>query len=167
MKQISADILLIRHYQADDSEKLSEIFTDAIMAIEDSFYTPSQKHAWIGNHSAQSWQERFSKTLPYVAAINNKTAGFIEFGMDGRIGMIDCLYIDPNYQNQGIGRALLNRVLDIARLNHLQQIQVYASHVAKPLFEQHGFDIVRSNCVIKNEVQLENWLMVWRQNENC
>mgnify|MGYP003609027742 FL=1 len=75
--------------------------------------------------------------------------------------------LEKNYQNQGIGRALLNRVLDIARLNHLQQIQVYASHVAKPLFEQHGFDIVRSNCVIKNEVQLENWLMVWRQNENC
>ena len=84
MKQISADILLIRHYQADDSEKLSEIFTDAIMAIEDSFYTPSQKHAWIGNHSAQSWQERFSKTLPYVAAINNKTAGFI----DERLGIL-------------------------------------------------------------------------------
>ena len=160
MKQISADILLIRHYQADDSEKLSEIFTDAIMAIEDSFYTPSQKHAWIGNHSDEFWQHRFEKTLPFMAVIGDRVVGFIEFGFDDGIGEIDCFYIEPKFQQQGVGQALFEKVLEVAKLNDIKEIRVFASHIAKPFFAKQGFKVIRENSVVRSNVTLENWLMV-------
>lgn len=138
---------------------LAKIFEQAILAIDNDIYSPSQKQAWLGNHSADYWQQRFEQTQPFVAVIDDRAVGFIEFGFDDGIGEIDCLYIEPNFQQQGVGQALFNKVLEIAKLNNIKEIHVFASHIAKPFFEKQGFQTVQKNLVERSGIILENWLM--------
>lgn len=153
-------MIVIRDYQPQDSKALAKIFENAILAIDNRIYSTNQKQAWIGNHSDEFWQHRFEKTLPFMAVIGNRVVGFIEFGFDDGIGEIDCFYIEPKFQQQGVGQALFEKVLSVAKGNNVYQINVSASHIAKPFFEKQGFKTVQKNSVERSGVILENWLMV-------
>lgn len=95
-----------------------------------------------------------------MAVIGDRVVGFIEFGFDDGIGEIDCFYIEPKFQQQGVGQALFEKVLSVAKGNNVYQINVSASHIAKPFFEKQGFQTVQKNSVERSGVILENWLMV-------
>ena len=153
-------MIVIRDYQPQDSKALVKIFENAILAIDNRIYSTSQKQAWIGNHSDEFWQHRFEKTLPFMAVIGDRVVGFIEFGFDDGIGEIDCFYIEPKFQQQGVGQALFEKVLEVAKLNDIKEIRVFASHIAKPFFAKQGFKVIRENSVVRSNVTLENWLMV-------
>lgn len=152
--------MLIRNYQRQDSQVLATIFANAILAIDDSIYSPRQKQAWLGNHSADYWQQRFEQTQPFVAVIDGVAVGFVEFGFDNGIGEIDCFYIAPTFQQQGVGQALFEKVLSIAKENNVHHISVNASHIAKSFFEKQGFQTVQKNSVERSNIILENWLMI-------
>ena len=153
-------MIVIRDYQPQDSKALAKIFENAILAIDNRIYSTSQKQAWIGNHSDEFWQHRFEKILPFMAVIGDRVVGFIEFGFDDGIGEIDCFYIEPKFQQQGVGQALFEKVLEVAKLNDIKEIRVFASHIAKPFFAKQGFKVIRENSVVRSNVTLENWLMV-------
>ena len=153
-------MIVIRGYQPQDSKALAKIFENAILAIDNRIYSTSQKQAWIGNHSDEFWQHRFEKTLPFMAVIGDRVVGFIEFGFDDGIGEIDCFYIEPKFQQQGVGQALFEKVLEVAKINDIKEIRVFASHIAKPFFAKQGFKVIRENSVVRSNVTLENWLMV-------
>ena len=153
-------MIVIRDYQPQDSKALAKIFENAILAIDNRIYSTSQKQAWIGNHSDEFWQHRFEKTLPFMAVIGDRVVGFIEFGFDDGIGEIDCFYIEPKFQQQGVVQALFEKVLEVAKLNDIKEIRVFASHIAKPFFAKQGFKVIRENSVVRSNVTLENWLMV-------
>ena len=153
-------MIVIRDYQPQDSKALAKIFENAILAIDNRIYSTSQKQAWIGNHSDEFWQHRFEKTLPFMAVIGDRVVGFIEFGFDDGIGEIDCFYIEPKFQQQGVGQALFEKVLEVAKLNDIKEIRVFASHIAKPFFAKQGFKVIRENSAVRSNVTLENWLMV-------
>lgn len=139
---------------------MAQIFSHAILGIDDSVYSLSQKQAWLGNHSADYWQQRFEQTQPFVAVMDDRAVGFMEFGFDDGTGEIDCFYIEPQFQQQGVGQALFDKVLSIAQENNIYQINVNASHIAKPFFEKQGFQTVQKNSVERSGVILENWLMI-------
>lgn len=151
---------MVRNYQNSDSLKLATIFANSILAIDDSMYSESQKLAWIGNSSNEFWQNRFAESLPLVAEIDGQVVGFIEFKFDKEVGEIDCFYIQSNYQGKGVGQALFDKVLEVAKLNDIKEIRVFASHIAKPFFAKQGFKVIRENSVVRSNVTLENWLMV-------
>lgn len=147
-------------YQQKYGIDLATIFEKAILAINDDIYSPSQKKVWLGNHSDEFWQQRFEQTQPFVAVMDDRAVGFIEFSFANDRGEIDCFYIDPIFQNLGIGKTLFAKVLRVAKENDVNQINVYASHIAKPFFEQQGFQTVQKNVVKRENVELENWLMI-------
>lgn len=153
--------MLIRDYQPSDSQALAKIFKQAILAIDERAYSSSQKHVWLGNHSDEFWQQRFAKTLPFIAVMDDRAVGFIEFAFDDGIGEIDCFYVEPNCQKQGVGQALFDKVLSVAKANNVNQINVNASHIAKPFFEKQGFRTAQKNMVERSNVILENWLMMY------
>ena len=150
---------MVRNYQPQDSQALATIFKNAILAFNNSIYSPRQKQAWLGNHSDEFWQSRFEQTKPLVAVLNDVVVGFIEFGFENGFGEIGCFYVEPSCQNQGVGQALFGKVLNVAKDNHVRQIQVYASHIAKPFFEKQGFRVIQKNSVERERVMLDNWLM--------
>lgn len=148
---------MVRNYQPQDSQALATIFKNAILAFDNSIYSPRQKQAWLGNHSDEFWQSRFEQTKPLVAEIDSNPVGFIEF--DSLTGEIGCFYVEPSCQNQGVGQALFDKVLEMAKSNAVKEIRVFASHIAKPFFEKQGFRVIQKNSVERERVMLDNWLM--------
>ena len=148
---------MVRNYQPQDSQELATIFKNAILAVDNSIYSPRQKQAWLGNHSDEFWQSRFEQTKPLVAEIDSNPVGFIEF--DSLTGEIGCFYVEPSCQNQGVGQALFDKVLEMAKSNAVKEIRVFASHIAKPFFEKQGFRVIQKNSVERERVMLDNWLM--------
>ena len=170
---------LIRAYQPTDTPRLIEIFYQAIMGIDEHIYRHEQKLAWgaVANHhhdsshnnSFDKWAQRFAQTQPLVATDNNNIAiGFIEFlAHQNHLGehvmrqsYIDCLYVHPDYQRQGVAQRLYQLGVALpAKQKNICHMWVHASYVAKPFFIQQGFACVAKQTVIRQGVELEYWLM--------
>ena len=166
---------LIRAYQPTDMIRLVDIFEQAILGIDEHIYSDKQKLAWCGiaehNHdiSYDKWAQRFAMTKPLVATDDNDVAiGFIEFlahqnhlgeHVMGQ-GYIDCLYVHPDYQHQGVAQRLYQLgVVASVKQQCIHHIWVHASDVAKPFFSRQGFVCVAKQTAIRQGVELENWLM--------
>lgn len=165
----------VRAYQPADTVRLVDIFVHAILSIETSIYSHQQKLAWsavdehLCDNNDDKWLQRFAKTQPLLAVDkNNKAIGFIEFlAQQNHLGehaiaqgYIDCLYIHPDYQRQGVAQKLYQQgVVKPAKNMAIDKIWVYASLVAQPFFSKQGFVCISRHTVIRRGVELENWLM--------
>ena len=146
----------IRYYQDDDLDGILCVFERAIYSIDDDIYSLAQKKAWAPLPLAKDfWQARLARTKPYVAICNDHIAGFIELCHD----YIDCFYVDPQFQRQGVAKSLYMAVESVAKSQKLSLLTVDASRLAKPFFERHGFYVIKENQQIRQEEKLINWTM--------
>ncbi|ASP38512.1 histone acetyltransferase [Bacterioplanes sanyensis] len=127
----------IHAYQAHYVDALVDVFCRAVHQIDERIYSEQQKRAWAPIPADKAfWQRRFATTKPFVALLYQRPVGFLELDAQGHI---DSLYVDPDLQQQGIGRLLLTHAIDHAKQQPLPQLTVDASRCAKPLLEQQGF----------------------------
>lgn len=92
-------------------------------------------------HSYAAWEERFREDLAvngliWIAEVENKMVGFVIVIVDRQ--WIDQLFVDVDYQSQGIGAVLLNQAKAICpkklTLSTLQE-----NTRARSFYERHGF----------------------------
>ncbi|WP_434777292.1 GNAT family N-acetyltransferase [Neisseria sp. Ec49-e6-T10] len=133
------------------------LFQRAVHSISDEFYTAVQREAWAPvSPDYDSWRKKFDQSKPYICLVNEKIAGFIELNQEG---YIDCLYVDPNFQCQGVASYLYHYVEELALARNNERLSVDASKVAKNFFIKKGFTVVRENQVMRYGVVLENFSM--------
>ena len=138
-------------------KEIVELYYHAVHAIDNKIYSEKQKVAWASKPiDYQKWATRLQQIQPYVGLVNDKVIGFIEFEPDGHI---DCFYVDPDYQGLGYGRMLYQYVEKMALYQGVSSLYVEASYIAKPIFEHYGFDMVKKNHVMRNNVELINFSM--------
>jgi putative acetyltransferase len=92
-----------------------------------------------------------------VALQDARVVGFIELEPDGHI---DCLYVHPAFQRQGIAGRLLQHLMQEAKKRGIAQLHVEASAVARPFFEARGFALQARNSVVRRGQTLINYRMV-------
>ena len=51
---------------------------------------------------------------------------------------LNWILISPRATGQGLGSSIMNRVIQLARSNHLTTIEIAASHMSKGFFAKHG-----------------------------
>ncbi|MGE3319108.1 MAG: GNAT family N-acetyltransferase [Candidatus Berkiella sp.] len=148
----------IRQYQPLDCEDLANIYYNTIHTINIKDYNETQVNAWapIATKQAEGWAKKWEKLLPWVALLDNKRVGFVEFEESGHI---DCFYCHHDYQGKGIGKALMDQVKKIAKENNIQRIWAEVSITAKPFFEHQGFKVVKQQTVNVRGVDLINYVM--------
>lgn len=150
-------MVTIEAYDAQSSELVVDVFYKSIHAIDESFYTQIQKEAWAPYPiDFQGWQERLLKSKPFLAYVKNELAGFLELRPNG---YIDCMYVHPKFQKQGVGSKLYEEALTKAKENGFKKLLVDASVVAKPFFEKQGFQTLKTNHVMRKGVVLVNFTM--------
>lgn len=146
----------IKSYDKIFKKDIPELFTCTIHKTCNKDYTQAQLNAWANpNIDFKIWEQRVAKTKPYLAIIQNKLVGFVEFYED----YIDCFYIHHEYQGMGVGKSLLEHVLSIAKKNNISKIRVDVSITAKPFFEKFGFRQIKINHVKRYEEELINFSM--------
>lgn len=87
--------------------------------------------------------------VSWLAMDGNKIIGtsgmsFVEkppyFGCPtGRLGLLSSMYTNPNYRRMGIGKELLNRVVEEARAYGCGAVHITASDMGVKLYTAYGF----------------------------
>ena len=147
----------IRPATHNDAAQIAELFRRAVLHIEASHYSDSEKAAWIqGADNAAFWQKRIGRGCIRLAAQNDRILGFIEYLPEQN--HLDCLFTDPVHQRQGVASALLSAVLPQADADKTVTADVSAA--ALPFFKKQGFILQHQNQIQRNGSVLINYRMI-------
>ena len=147
----------IRPATHNDAAQIAELFRRAVLHIEASHYSDSEKAAWIqGADNAVFWQKRIGRGCIRLAAQNDRILGFIEYLPEQN--HLDCLFTDPAHQRQGVASALLSAVLPQADADKTVTADVSAA--ALPFFKKQGFILQHQNQIQRNGSVLINYRMI-------
>ena len=153
----SATTFRIRPAAHNDAAQIAELFRRAVLHIETSHYSDSEKAAWIqGADNAAFWQKRIGRGCIRLAAQNDRILGFIEYLPEQN--HLDCLFTDPVHQRQGVASALLSAVLPQADADKAVTADVSAA--ALPFFKKQGFILQHQNQIQRNGSVLINYRMI-------
>ena len=147
----------IRPATHNDAAQIAELFRRAVLHIEASHYSDSEKAAWIqGADNGAFWQKRIGRGCIRLAAQNDRILGFIEYLPEQN--HLDCLFTDPVHQRQGVASALLSAVLPQADADKTVTADVSAA--ALPFFKKQGFILQHQNQIQRNGLVLINYRMI-------
>ncbi|WP_432455176.1 MULTISPECIES: GNAT family N-acetyltransferase [unclassified Agarivorans] len=149
-------MLKICHYTEPYALLVAELFTAAVHAIDDEVYSPLQKQAWAPEPFDETlWRSRLLPERCFLALHEQTLLGFIELDGD----YIDCCYVHPQFQGQGVASALYQHIETLALQRGLERLWVDASKRAKQFFVGQGFMLLKQNQVHIRGQTLENYSM--------
>lgn len=139
--------------------EIDEKTLDSLLAIwlEGNLQAHSfiSKNYWLDNQVGV--REGLAQARIFVKETDGKAVGFLGLVEEAIAG----LFVKEQFQKQGIGEALIQRVKDEKKILTLT---VYENNQAALLFyERQGFRRVRSQ--IDPETQQREWLMRWTRDE--
>ena len=148
---------MIRRYRPGDTDILIALFRDTVRHVNLCDYTQEQVMAWAPDAiDAAEWAGRQARNKTFVAEIAGAIAGFAELQDDSHIHM---LFVHKNHQRQGVARALLVRLEDLARQGGATRLTADVSITARPAFERRGFRAVSPQTVTARGVRFRNFKM--------
>lgn len=90
-----------------------------------------------GVSEEDEWDEQDPASLHLLALVEKRDAvGTARIGRDGRIGRVAVL---AEYRGGGVGRRLMDRLLDIARQRGLDTVELHAQTRAQGFYTRLGF----------------------------
>lgn len=147
----------IRKYQTADSTDMARLFYETVHTINAKDYTIAQLDVWAnGNIDMLAWDNSFLKHNTLVAEENKIIVGFGD--MDDN-GYLDRLFVHKDYQGKGIASAILNELEQQSAKHGVHLFTTHASITAKSFFKKHGYHIVMENKLIRNGIELTNFIM--------
>lgn len=147
----------LRTYREADCAGLAELFFHTVHTVNAKDYTPAQLNAWAtGRVDLSAWNQSFLVHNTLVAEVNGIIAGF---GDMDKNGYLDRLYVHKDYQRRGIATAIVNVLEQQAVSADISRFTTHASITAKPFFIRRGYCVVRKNTVVRNTVELIQFIM--------
>ena len=145
----------ITQYKHDYYDELREVFFTAIHQVANHHYNSQQLHAWAPvNYDKPSWAKRLDSIKPFMAFIDNKLVGYADVQKDG---YIDHFFVHGDYQQLGIAKALMNKIIE-SSVNS-KPLYSHVSLSAYDFFKAQGFIEINTQQASINAVQLSNFLM--------
>lgn len=128
----------IRPATPADCAPIWAVHTRAIRHGCASHYPPRDIAAWSGRTSPASYAEALITRVMLVAEDDDgRIAGFAQ--LDPAEGVVEAVYVDPDFMRRGIGRALMRALeAEAGRLN-LPRLVLDASLNAVPFYSAIGF----------------------------
>jgi len=150
-------MIKIRSYESKDADVTWELKFNTIRKINIRDYTSAQTKAWApDNFDNKLWQKRVSDMNPFIAELNGEVVGFADLQSDG---YIDHFFCHSEYQGFGVGRALMDHILEIGTSTGVQRFYSEVSLTARKFYEHFGFNVVREkHFEIKGE-KITNFVM--------
>jgi putative acetyltransferase len=153
----SVKFMRVRTHRNGDIPHISRLYYDTIHFVNCNDYTREQIDAWAPTVPKDSfWRDRFKKYNVYVAEEGRYIVGFTELDA---FGHIDCFFVHHQWQRQGVGTCLMDRVIAAARRKQIARLFAEVSITARPFFTNRGFSVVKENQVIRGGVKLEQYSM--------
>jgi putative acetyltransferase len=148
---------MVREYRRSDLEAVVSLFQRSVHEIASRDYSPRQISAWAPEFpDRQEWARRMKTGGVFVYERNDEIAGFARIDATG---CLDLLYVHPEFQRQGVARALFDRVTSWAVSRGICHLHSEVSITARPFFESVGFRVVREQIVERQGLSLQNFRM--------
>ena len=142
----------IRRAGSEDAEAVADVFIAArkpMLAYLPDLHTEEDIRGWIARVVA-------SKEV-WVAEDDGTVRGFSSLEDD----LLGHLYVDPRFQNRGIGTALLDQAKSQRREG--LRLWVFQQNTgARRLYERNGFDVLELKDGSGNEEGVPDALYGWR-----
>lgn len=144
----------VREARLTDAGKMSQISMASFMAAVAPSLSQQGIESFQQIASEQGFYQRMQQdNLMWVAVHQDEVVGVIELKQGQHIAT---LFIDPNMQKQGIGRALINKAVTNARK---ELITVKASLISVLAYKRYGFelsgDIAEAGGLVYQPMQLK------------
>jgi GNAT superfamily N-acetyltransferase len=108
---------------------------------------------WISNKTPKNIATWVSNNYAYIAISKSHTVvGFIMMSKKGEILLN---YILPGYVKMGIGKALLNKLIQVAKRSKIKELTVNSTITAKPFYRKNGFIQLIDGKVKKQDLMLK------------
>ncbi len=147
----------IRLFETEDCDAMITLFQRSVHEVACQHYNQDQLAAWAPKEiDRESWLKRCLSRPTWLAWDGDILAGFIDLEADGHL---DLLYVSPDYQGQGVAKALYHEVEKQARCNKNKSIFVEASLSARLFFEKQGFHVQTRQTVERNGETFINFKM--------
>lgn len=131
-----------------DAEEIHRIHDEAVRETCKGFYTQEQIDVWLADRSPEKYHQKINSGQMFVAEINNKVVGY------GHAipGEIVAVFVDPTFQDKGLGKQLLEYGLKIALKGH-KKVKVESTLNAEEFYKKHGFIKIRDDIHIEKGVE--------------
>lgn len=149
-----------RLFEHSDALSLRQVYESAVSQLTVDEYNLAQRTAWIqASADPKYWLRVLERIQPTVTLVDGKVAGYFDLQPDG---LIDHFYVAASFAHQGVARAMMDEILQRAKLRDLSEIHAYVSLTAQPFFTRYGFEVVYRQNVEVGGQQLENARMCKR-----
>lgn len=129
--------MLLRRYKKSDLYLLMELFYDTVHTVNLGDYTQEQVDIWAPKEpDVKKWLGAFDRNITYIAEIDKIIVGFGDLNAQG---YIHALYTHKDWQKEGVGSAILEKLESEARALGLNKVMTESSITAKGFFEQKGY----------------------------
>ena len=148
---------MLRAYIENDIEAVVICFGRSVRETGARYYGPDQIAAWAPDSpDMDAWADRLRAGGVFVADVEGHIAGFVRVEDNG---LVDLLYVDPDYARRGVGRELLEAACSWALARGAGKLESDVSIAARPLFEALGFRVEREQFVERGGVGFRSFRM--------
>jgi len=127
----------VRHYQPGEEAAIHQVMQQSVRVTNAPDYHPDLIARWSADRDPEEWKERLATKNPFVAITEEEE--IVGFGEIEPSGFLDCFYVHPDWQGQGVGKALMARIEEQACAWEVTRIYANVSITARSFFEALGF----------------------------
>jgi putative acetyltransferase len=150
-------MITVRELRIGDEPALRAVFESAIHEVAIRGYTPLQVDTWAPQeYDAVAWATRVQGLQPFVALLEDRIAGYADVQANG---YVDQFYVAARAGGQGVGGALMRRILARAGELGLAELSSHVSLTAQPFFAHFGFIVTEHRVVNVRGVEMRNAAM--------
>ena len=130
----------IRPFLASDAVETAKTHINTIRYINSKDYSSKEIMVWSRSSSARKLRNSMKKRIRFVAVENKKIIGFCDFSHDGEL---TGLYVHKDFQNKGIGLALLKRLEKEAKNQGHLELSLHSTITAKNFYQANGYKVIK------------------------
>lgn len=133
----------IRPAEPEDAEEIHEV---ALKSWKDTYiqiFSEETIEEIIGDwYGIEDLREQAEHPMFYVAEIDEQVTGFVHISVEGRKATLHRIYLDPEYQGEGIGSKLYEKVeSEIEEEADSIELEVLAENEkGNNFYRKHGFE---------------------------
>ncbi|QMT60028.1 GNAT family N-acetyltransferase [Legionella sp. PC997] len=150
----------IRAYEQGDEAEIYQLFYDTVHYVNCRDYNKEQLDVWAPkNPDLSQWIKSLAENYTFVA-IDKKNGKILGFSDLEKNGYLNRGYVHKDYQNQGIGKALLEVREHLAIALGIPKLFADVSITAKAFFEHCGYLTEAKQNKELYGIQFRNYRMI-------
>lgn len=147
----------VEEFKDEYVTELRCVFYSSVHENAKEYYSQKQLDAWAPiDYDCVAWAERIHKIRPFIACDADMVVGYADVQSDG---YIDHFFVRGGYSGLGIGTALMEKIIEVAKTNGFRRLYSEVSLAAQKFFEMNGFNVLKRQIVEKREAKIENAIM--------